>query len=191
MKKIILVFLVVFLICVAMALKSIAQDKSEDSSSSKALIAYFSYTGNTQNIANQISKLVGGDIFRIEPAKDYPQNIQEVLKMSKEEINNNYKPALKKKVNNLEQYEIIFIGTPNWYSTIAPPVASFLSEYDLSGKKVIPFLTHGGGGKANCFTDMKKLIPDATVLKGIAVFEGDINSSNQKLLEWLKEVKIL
>ncbi len=117
--------------------------------------------------------------------------MQEILKVSKKEIDDNFKPPLKAKVSNMEQYDIVFIGTPNWYNTIAPPVASFISEYDFSGKTIVPFLTHGGGGEANCITDIKEMISNATFLEGIAIYEGQVNTADQKLVDWLKDIKVL
>lgn len=186
MKKIFYCVLSVFVLCCLMVIQVNAQEKQN-----KILVAYFSYTGNTQNIANQIKDIVGGDVFRIEPVKDYSDDVQEVLEVSRKEIANNFKPELKEKINNIDQYDIIFVGSPNWYNTIAPPVASFLSEYDLTGKKVVPFVTHGGGGKADCFDDMQKIISGATFLKGIAIYEDNVDSSSQELFDWLKEIQLL
>lgn len=163
----------------------------KEKKSSKILIAYYSHSGSTQEIANQIKELVGGDIFRIEPVKKYPRNYQEVLKVSKVEIDNQVKPALEDKVKDMGYYDSIFVGSPNWYSTIAPPVATFLSEYDLSGKKVIPFVTHGGGGVANCFTDIERMISDATVLEGFVISGSRTGAASQKILEWLKEIQMI
>ena len=105
------------------------------------LIAYYTHSGNTEEIANQIRELVGGDIFRIEPVKKYSRIYQEVLKESKVEIENDIKPPIVENVQEMGQYDMVFVGSPNWYSTIAPPVATFLSEHSLSGKMVIPFIT--------------------------------------------------
>lgn len=159
--------------------------------SKNILIAYFSHTGNTQEIANQINDFVGGDVFRIEPVKDYPSNYQEVLRVSKVEIDNHIKPDLKEEVKNVEQYDIIFIGSPNWYSTIAPPVVSFLANYDLSRKVVVPFITHAGGGAANCFTDIKKMGSDATILQGIAISGSQVKTAHQKIRSWLRDIQLI
>ena len=118
-------------------------NESDENISPKILIAYYTRSGNTENFADQIKKLVGGDFFRIETVDEYPPSYQEVLKVSKVEIDNHYKPPIKSLVENIDQYNIVFVGTPNWYSTIAPPVTTFLSMHDLSEKTVIPFATHG------------------------------------------------
>jgi flavodoxin len=159
--------------------------------SKKILIAYFSHSGNTQEIANQINEFVGGDVFRIEPVKNYPSNYQEVLRVSKVEIDNQIKPELKEEVKDVEQYAIIFIGSPNWYSTVAPPVVSFLANYDFSEKVVVPFITHAGGGEANCFTDIKKMSSDATILQGIVISGSQAKTAYQKIRNWLREIQLL
>lgn len=158
--------------------------------SKKILIAYFSHSGNTQEIANRINEFVGGDIFRIEPVKDYPSNYQEVLRVSKVEIDNHIKPDLKE-VKDVEQYDILFIGSPNWYGTVAPPVVSFLANCDFSEKVVIPFITHGGGGVSNCLTDIKKLSSDATILQGIVISGSQVETAHQKIRSWLREIQLL
>jgi flavodoxin len=157
----------------------------------KILIAYYSHSGNTEEIANKIRELIGGDIFRIVPVERYPRNYQEVLKQSKVEIENDIRPVLEEKVDAIEQYDIVFIGSPNWYSTIAPPVATFLSEYDLSGKRMIPFITHGGGGVSDCITDIKKMCPNVTLSEGLVISGSRTSTANQKLQEWLREIQMI
>jgi flavodoxin len=154
----------------------------------KALIVYYSYSGNTKELAQEIQKQTGGDIFEIQTVKAYPSGYNETVEQAKKEIERGYKPELKSKVKNIENYDVIFIGSPNWWSTIAPPVAAFLSNYDLSGKTIIPFITHGSGGMARCETDIKKLAPKSNVLSGIALSGTSVKNSNDKIAEWLKKV---
>jgi len=154
------------------------------------LIAYYTRTGNTENFVNQIKKLVGGDLFRIETVDEYPPSYQEVLKVSKVEIDNQYKPPIKNLVENMDEYDIVFVGTPNWYSTMAPPVATFLYMHDLSEKTIIPFATHGGGGEARCLTDISKMSSQATVQEGMAIYGSQTETANNKILVWLKKMRI-
>ena len=155
------------------------------------LIAYYSWSGDTQKIAEHIVELVGGTLFRIEPVEKYSRNYQEVLKVSKVEIKNGFKPPLTKAVDNINQFDSIFIGSPNWYSTIAPPVATFLSQYDLSGKTVVPFVTHGGGGVAHCITDIKKMCPNSDTLEGFVIYGSRAGNASQKISEWLKDIQMM
>src|SRR5664280_1274150 len=112
----------------------------------KILVAYFSHSGNTREIANQIHKSVGGDFFEIQAVKPYPDDYDAVVKQATQELNSGHKPALKIKMENIKSYDLIFIGYPNWCSTVPAPVRAFLSEYDFSGKTIIPFCTHEGSG---------------------------------------------
>jgi flavodoxin len=117
--------------------------------STKVLVIYYSRIGNTREIASQIHKITGGDIVEIMPVDPYPDDYNATTKQAKLELNSGYKPPLKTKVENVESYNVIFVGSPNWWSTIAGPVKTFLSEYDLSGKTIAPFITHEGSSLAN------------------------------------------
>jgi flavodoxin len=159
--------------------------------SKKILIACYSWSGNTQKIAEQIQTISCGDIFEIVPVKPYPADYDKCVEQAKKEINSGFKPALSKKVENIEKYDIIFIGTPNWWSTLAPPVATFLSEYNLSGKTVIPFCTHGGGREANIFTDIKKLVPNSNWKEGFAISGSRANSAKEDVKKWLQKIEVI
>lgn len=133
-----------------------AQEKEENTmpNDKKVLIAYYSLSGNTKDVAEAIRSKTGGDIFRIETVQSYPEEYRATTAQAKREINEGFRPELKGKIDNIAQYNIIFIGSPNWWGTIAPAVSSFLADYDLKGKTVIPFITHGGGGVQNTITDL-------------------------------------
>lgn len=133
-----------------------AQEKKENimPNDKKVLIAYYSLSGNTKDVAEAIRSKTGGDIFRIETVQSYPEEYRATTAQAKREINEGFRPELKGKIDNIAQYDIIFIGSPNWWGTIAPAVSSFLADYDLKGKTVIPFITHGGGGVQNTITDL-------------------------------------
>ena len=111
--------------------------------SGKVLVAYFSHSGNTREVARQISEATGGDLFEIVPATPYPTEYRAVVDQGKKEIEAGVRPALKNPVGDLSQYDVIFVGSPCWWATIAPPVATFLTSCDLAGKTVVPFMTRG------------------------------------------------
>lgn len=115
----------------------------------KILIAYYSLSGNTKEVAEAIRSQVGGELFAIETVEAYPAEYRETTALAKKQINEGYKPKLKAQVSDISQYDVVFIGSPNWWGTIAPAVSSFLAENNLNGKTVIPFITHGGGGVQN------------------------------------------
>jgi len=121
---------------------------------SMIMVAYFSHSGNTREIANLIHKSVGGDIFEVQAQKPYPKEYDAVVKQARHELDSGYKPALKTKIKNIKAYDLIFIGYPSWWSTFPAPVKTFLSEYDLSGKTILPFCTHEGSGLGRSVTDI-------------------------------------
>ncbi len=120
----------------------------------KILVAYYSWSGNTKEVAEDIHEKVGGDIFEIQTVQSYPEEYRATTTQAKQEINEGYRPELKTKVDDIAQYDVVFIGSPNWWGTIAPAVSSFLADYNLSGKTVVPFITHGGGGVQNTVKDL-------------------------------------
>ena len=156
----------------------------------KILVAYFSYSGNTREIANQIHKRVGGDIFEIQVVKLYPDDYNAVVKQARQELNSGHKPALKTKIENIKSYDLVFIGYPNWCSTVPAPVRVFLSEYDFSGKTIIPFCTHEGSGLGRSATDISKLCPQSTLLDGVAIRGREVKTAQNKVVEWLRKIKI-
>jgi flavodoxin len=156
----------------------------------KILLAYFSHSGNTREIANQIHKSVGGDIFEIQAVKPYPHDYDTVVQQAKQELDSGYKPSLKTKLENIKSYDFVFIGYPNWWGTIPAPVRTFLSEYDLSGKTIIPFCTHEGSGPGRSVTDISRLCPTSTLLDGIAIRGRDVKTAQNKVSEWLRKLKI-
>jgi flavodoxin len=156
----------------------------------KILVAYFSYSGNTREIADQIHKSVGGDIFEIQAVKPYPDDYDEVVKQARQELKSGEQPALKTKVENIKPYDQVFIGYPNWCGTIPAPVRVFLSQYDFSGKTIAPFCTHEGSGLGRSAADISKFCPKSTLLDGVAIRGSDVKSAQNKVSEWLQKIKI-
>ena len=157
----------------------------------KVLVAYYSWGGNTRFAAEWIQKLTGGTLFEIKPVKAYPADYGACVEQAKRECRDEFEPELATKVDDFSKYDVIFVGTPNWWSTMAPPVRSFLSSYDFSGKTVIPFVTHGGGGMARCERDMRKVCPKAAFGKGGAFSGGSIRNAADALSKWVNEVVVI
>ena len=157
----------------------------------KVLVAYYSWGGNTRFAAERIQKLTGGTLFEIKPVKAYPVDYGACVEQAKRECRDEFEPELATKVDDFSKYDVIFVGTPNWWSTMAPPVRSFLSSYDFSGKTVIPFVTHGGGGMARCERDMRKVCPKAVFGKGGAFSGGSIRYAADALSKWVNEVVVI
>jgi flavodoxin len=152
------------------------------------LIAYYSHSRNTQRIANLIHKKVGGTIHQIVPKAQYPNSYNAVVDQAKKEIQAGYKPALQSKIDHIESYDTIFVGSPNWWGTIASPVTTFLSEYDLSGKTIVPFCTHGGGGLGRIGKDIAKLCPQSTILSSFEIYGSGAGNAQTKVSAWLRKV---
>ena len=152
------------------------------------LVVYFSRTGNTRKIANLIHQEVGGTIHEIRPKVPYPNSYDAVVDQAQKEIQAGYKPALQSTLDHIESYDTIFVGSPNWWSTIAPPVATFLSEYDLSGKTIVPFCTHGGGGLGRIGQDIAKLCPQSTILSSFEIYGSGTGNAQAEVSAWLRKV---
>jgi flavodoxin len=153
-----------------------------------ALSAYFSHSGNTRLIAAQIHENTGGEIFEIVPADPYPRNYNEVVEQARKELREDYRPQLKTHVMNMDLYDVVFVGYPNWWGTIPRPVAMFLSEYDFSGKTIAPFCTHGGGGLGRSVQEIRELCPQSTVLDALAVRDGSVKNAQTQVADWLRSI---
>jgi flavodoxin len=154
------------------------------------LIAYFTRSGNTRRIADLIQQEVGGTLHEIQPEVPYPSEYDAVAEQAKVEIDEGYKPPLRSTLDGIESYDVVFVGSPNWWSTIAPPVATFLSEYDLSGKTIVPFCTHGGGGLGRIGGDIAKLCPQSTVLSSLEIHGSGGGNAQARVSAWLSKVGI-
>lgn len=162
---------------------------SELMSSKRILVVYFSHSGNTRALASQIHKSVRGDIFEIQSVEPYPDDYHDCVQQAKQELNSGYKPALKTKTD-ITLYGVVFIGYPIWWGTIPAPVRTFLSEYDFSGKTIVPFCTHEGTGLGRSITDIKLLCPKSKLLDPVTIRGGDVKNAPNKVAEWLIRINI-
>lgn len=157
---------------------------------SKVLVAYFSATGTTEGVALHIANGLSADIYEIipeEPYTDADLNYNDNNSRSTIEMNDPaFRPAISGSVENMEQYDIVFIGYPNWWASIPMPIASFLDEYDFSGKTIIPFCSHGGGRFGQSLTAIAKLVPDAKMGEALSVHYSGGNDLPDEITEWLK-----
>lgn len=152
------------------------------------LIVYYSHSANTRKLAGLIERETGGTLLEIVPEKAYPVEYNAVVEQAKKEIQAGFRPALKTKVVDIEDYDAIFVGTPNWWNTIAPPLAAFLEGCDLSGKQVIPFCTHGGGGSGRIETAVKEACPRSEVLPLLSTYED--TAKDAQVEQWLKQIGV-
>jgi len=156
-----------------------------------ALVAYFSHSGNTREMALQVRLATGADIFEIAPVTPYPKDYDAVVEQAKRELTAGYRPPLKSRVSNMEAYDVIFVGSPNWWSTIAPPVMTFLSSHDLQGKTIVPFITHEGSGLGKSVQDVRRLSPGAMVRDGHAFRGHEVKSARNNVHKWLSDISLL
>ena len=154
-------------------------------------MAYFSHTGNTREIANQIHKNIGGDIFEIVTVDPYPDDYGAVKDKAQQELIEGYRPELATKVENMESYDVVFVGYPIWFDTMPMAFASFLSEYDFSGKTIVPFCTHEGSRLGRSVEDITELCPQSTILEGLAIRGGDVKNAHNEVSEWLHELEMM
>lgn len=172
--------------------------------SEKILIVYLSRTKNTKAVAEMIHKEVGGKLVELELENAYPENYRAIVAQVAQENETGFLPPLKTKIENPDQYEVVFIGFPTWGMQLPPPMKSFLKEYDLTGKTVIPFNTNGGYGIGSSFDTVKELCPNSEILEGFStrgglerdgilfVMEGEKEVEVRKeVTKWLEKIKIL
>lgn len=158
-------------------------------STKRILVAYFSHSGNTRELAQQIHRKVGGELFEIVTVNPYPRDYHAVVEQAQQEQNSGYRPRLKTKIKNLKPYEVVFIGYPNWWGTMPMPLFTFLSEYDFSGKIIVPFCTHEGSRLGRSVEDITTLCPRSTILKGLAVRGGAARNAQDDVSEWLWKIR--
>lgn len=145
--------------------------------------------GNAELIANWIAEETGGDLFSIKTQNKYSSDYDECLNQARKERDNNERPALVGRVNNINDYDVIFLGFPNWWYTCPMAVFTFVESYDLEGKTIIPFCTHGTGGLSRTIRDLKKLLPEnCEVLEPIGVYRPEVKNSKSRVLDWLRKL---
>lgn len=140
--------------------------------SEKILIVYLSRTNNTKAIAEMIHKNVGGTLVALQLENPYPEDYRATVDQVARENETGFLPPLKTKIDNIRRYDVVFIGFPTWGMQLPPPMKSFLKEYNLSGKTVVPFNTHGGYGIGTTFDTVKELCPNSTVVDGFSIKGG-------------------
>lgn len=156
---------------------------------SRPLIAFYSRTGNTEYVAKIIHDSVAGDMFQIDTVTPYPSNYYATTDVAKKELQSNARPALSKKLDSIADYNLIYLGYPNWWSTMPMVVWTFLESFDWSGKIIVPFCTHGGGGSGRSEKDIATLCPGARVLKSLAIAGANVRASQRDIAQWIEHVK--
>ena len=172
--------------------------------SEKVLIVYLSRTNNTKAIAKIIHENVGGTLVPLELVNPYPEDYKTTVAQVAKENETEFLPPLKTKIDNIEEYDVVFVGFPTWGMQLPPPMKSFLKQYDLRGKTVVPFNTNGGYGIGSTFSTVKELCPNSKVVEGFStkggverdgilfVMEGEKEKEARLGVEkWLRKINIL
>lgn len=168
-------------------------------SNGKSLIAYYSRAGNnyvggnivnlpvgnTEVAAGIIEQLTGAEMFKIDTIKQYPADYHETTEVSKKELRQNARPELSDHLEDISEYGVIYLGYPNWWGTMPMAVFTFLEEYNLAGKTIIPFCTHEGSGMGRSENDIRKVCPTATVSKGLPIVGGSVRTAEEAIRKWL------
>ncbi len=152
---------------------------------SNALIVYFSWSGNTENVANAIAERTGADVFEIVPKEAYTSDYNALLDIATEEKESGARPAIAGSIEDIGRYDIIYVGYPNWWSDMPMILYTFFDSYDLSGKTIAPFCTSGGSGLSNTVNSIKELEPEADVLEGLHIGSSSASDPENAVSDWL------
>ena len=175
---------------------SISADKSDnqnDSSTpavtgSKSLVIYFSWSGNTENVAKSIQSQTDSDIFEIVPATPYSDDYDTVVDWAQEEQRSKARPAISGTIKNIADYDVIYVGFPNWWGDMPMILYTFFDTYDLSSKTIALFCTSGGSGLSGTVNEVKSLEPNATVTEGLHIGSGSSSNPDKAVSEWLNDI---
>lgn len=160
----------------------------DETSPNSALIISYSYSGHTHQIAQALQSLTGVDWCEIYPWQPYPVEFPDLLQQVQGEVKRGYRPRLLPGARAPRPYSVIFAGTPNWCGTIAPPLASWLSRHDLSGKLILPFYSHCGGVAGDLAGDIAALCPRAAVGEALSIIGAGGEALPELLRQWLQRV---
>lgn len=143
--------------------------------------------GNTERAAEFIKKAVGGDIFEVDSVKTYDADYNKCIQEAKAELQSKERVAVKSYLENLEDYDTIFVGYPNWWGTMPMVMFTFLEHYNLSGKTIIPFCTNEGSGMGKSESDLKNICKGAVIKKGLSIHGAEAENSENKVTDWAKK----
>ena len=163
--------------------------QSMNNTGKKILVAYFSWSGNTKAVAEEIHKQVGGDIVEIVPATPYSETYSVTVAKAKAEQAAGARPAISTKIADFDKYDVVFLGYPNWWGSFPMPVATFVETYKLDGKTVAPFFTHGGGGEQRCLSDLQKLTPNAKFTQDLVLSGSSAKNAQGQIKSWLDSLQ--
>ena len=184
--------------------RQLPAEKQQTQPDRKILIVYLSRTNNTKAFAEFIHESVGGTLVALELERPYPSDYQTTVQQVARENETSYLPPLKTKIDRIEQFDFVFLGFPTWGMQLPPPMKSFLKQYSLKGKTVVPFNTNAGYGIGSSFATVKELCPGSTVLEGftttgvierdgiyLAIKDERAREIQSQVRDWLRRIKVL
>ena len=163
-------------------------DGVDASSGASRILSGSKVMGNTQYVAAIIAEATGSDLFEIKTVHTYPGSHKALIDAAKVEIDNKARPKLATHIKNLKDYDVVFVGFPNWWYDMPMPLYTFFDEYDFGGKTVIPFCTHGGSRFSGAIKTIRELEPKAIVLDGYAIARDRVADSKDGVLKWLEKI---
>ena len=179
------------LVISALSLSALAGASSgaRGQNASATLVAYLTRSGNTRVIAGQISRDLGADLFEIRASQPYPADYEEMVEQAERERVDGYEPPLAELVDGISSYRTLFLGFPIWGMTAPSVLRSFLSNHDLTGKRIIPFITHGGYGVGNSVNVVATHAPEAEILEGFSLQCDQERRTMEAVRKWLADVQ--
>ncbi len=167
-----------------------AADSETSETDTNILIAYFSWSGNTEAVAQIIAEQTGGDLFAIEPATPYTDDYDELLDVARQEQSEDARPELAAQVENWADYDVIFVGYPNWWSDAPMAAYTFLESYDCTGKTLIPFNTSASGGFGRSLDGIAESAAGAAILEGLGLTSGELEGAEDAVTAWLDKLAL-
>lgn len=156
----------------------------------KVLVAYFSLRGGvTKQVAEEIHRKVGGDLFRIEPEVPYPREYNDVVARAKKERNNNVYPKIRRKLPRFAAYDTIYLGTPIWFGQLPGVVKTFIAQHDFRGKVVVPFATSGKSSITKIMPHLTQMLPESKLMEGLLIHRDEADTSAPRIHEWLRTLQ--
>jgi len=204
MMQLLLVLFFLFSACSSSQTEDIDVQAPSDLNPDKVLIVYLSRTNNTKAIAEMIHNKVGGTLVALELENPYPKDYRQIVDQVANENATGFLPPLKTKIANIQNYDVVFIGFPTWGMQLPPPIKSFLKQYNLSGKTIVPFNTNAGYGIGSTFETVKALAPNSNILEGFTTKGGverdgilfvmvgeKEKQAQEEIMKWLKKIKVM
>lgn len=160
-------------------------ENTADTDATASLVVYFSWSGNTKAVAEEIQSQTGADIFEIVPEEPYSTDYDEVVDVAQEEQREEARPVIADTIDNLGDYSVVYLGFPNWWGDMPMILYSFLDNYDLSGKTIAPFVTSEGSGFSDTINSIKELEPGASVTDGLSISGSSASKASGDVTKWL------